>query len=72
MKKNAGFGTDENGIISIIGHRNADQRKLIKEAYEQLYNENLIKRFESELSGNFEVTIFHTIESYNQPTFFGD
>ncbi|XP_057524565.1 annexin-like protein RJ4 [Amaranthus tricolor] len=53
-----GFGTDENGIISIIGHRNADQRKLIKEAYEQLYNENLIKRFESELSGNFEKAVY--------------
>lgn len=55
--KNAGWGTNEKGIIEIIGHRNAGQRKLIKEAYEQQYNENLIKRFEKELSGDFEVTI---------------
>ncbi|KAL2898282.1 Annexin-like protein RJ4 [Bienertia sinuspersici] len=49
-----GWGTDEKAIIEIIGHRNAAQRKLIKEAYEQLYGEDLIKLFEKELHGNFE------------------
>ncbi|KNA08231.1 hypothetical protein SOVF_164450 [Spinacia oleracea] len=53
-----GWGTNEKGIIEIIGHRNAGQRKLIKEAYEQQYNENLIKRFEKELSGDFERAVY--------------
>ncbi|GAB4831751.1 hypothetical protein Ancab_005763 [Ancistrocladus abbreviatus] len=50
-----GWGTDEEGVIRVIGHRNAAQRKQIKVEYERLYSEDLIKRFESELSGNFEV-----------------
>lgn len=53
-----GWGTDEKGITEIIGHRTAAQRKLIKEAYEEMYNENLIKRFEKELSGNYEKAVY--------------
>ncbi|KMT17074.1 hypothetical protein BVRB_2g041310 [Beta vulgaris subsp. vulgaris] len=53
-----GWGTDEKGIIEIIGHRNAAQRMLIKEVYEQQFNENLIKRFEKELSGDFEKAVY--------------
>lgn len=56
----AGWGTDEKGIINVICHRNAAHRKLIKEAYKQQYNEDLINRFEKELSGNFKVTNFLT------------
>ncbi|GMH05091.1 hypothetical protein Nepgr_006931 [Nepenthes gracilis] len=53
-----GWGTDEKAIISIIGHRNAAQRKLIKEAYQQLYDEDLVKRFEKELSGDLEKAVY--------------
>ena len=53
----AGWGTDEKAIISIMGHRNAVQRKLIRQAYEETYQEDLIKRLESELSGHFEVIL---------------
>ncbi|KAK9912893.1 hypothetical protein M0R45_036726 [Rubus argutus] len=53
-----GWGTDEKGIITILGHRNAGQRKEIRVVYEQLYQENLLKRLESELSGNFERAVF--------------
>ncbi|KAE9462964.1 hypothetical protein C3L33_05129, partial [Rhododendron williamsianum] len=56
-----GWGTDEKKIISIIGHRNAVQRKLIRQTYEEIYQENLIKRFESELHGNFEKAMFRWI-----------
>uniref|UniRef100_A0A2N9GBD0 Annexin n=1 Tax=Fagus sylvatica TaxID=28930 RepID=A0A2N9GBD0_FAGSY len=49
-----GWGTDEKAIISILGHRNATQRKQIRQAYEELYQEDLVKRLESELTGNFE------------------
>jgi uncharacterized protein YqeY len=51
-----GWGTDEKEIIKILGHRNATQRKQIRQAYEELYEEDLVKRLENELSGDFEVT----------------
>ncbi|KAJ7949329.1 Annexin [Quillaja saponaria] len=48
-----GLGTDEDGIIWILGHRNVSQRKKIRDTYQQLYNESLIERLNSELSGDF-------------------
>ncbi|KAA0056028.1 annexin D8 [Cucumis melo var. makuwa] len=54
-----GLGTDENAIISILGHRNANQRKLIRLAYEEIYNEDLIQQLNSELCGDFERAISH-------------
>ncbi|XP_021902535.1 annexin-like protein RJ4 [Carica papaya] len=51
-----GWGTDEKTVIVILGHRNAAQRKQIRMAYEEIYQEDLIKRLESEISGDFEVT----------------
>ncbi|KAG8391137.1 hypothetical protein BUALT_Bualt01G0156600 [Buddleja alternifolia] len=56
-----GWGTDEKAIISIIGRRNATQRKLIRQAYEDLYQEDLLKRLESELSGDFEKAVYRWI-----------
>ncbi|TMW81262.1 hypothetical protein EJD97_010811 [Solanum chilense] len=56
-----GWGTDEKAIISIIGHRNATQKKLIRQAYEELYCEDLVKRLESELSGQFEKAVYRWI-----------
>ncbi|KAG9443691.1 hypothetical protein H6P81_015031 [Aristolochia fimbriata] len=56
-----GWGTDEKGVISIIGHRDAVQRKLIRLAYEELFHEDLIKRLESELSGDFEKAVYRWI-----------
>ncbi|GAU31590.1 hypothetical protein TSUD_54130 [Trifolium subterraneum] len=50
-----GWGTDEIAIIAIMGHRNVAQRQQIRQAYHDIYQEDLIKRIESELSGNFEV-----------------
>nr|AGG76002.1 annexin AnxGb6 [Gossypium barbadense] len=56
-----GWGTDEKAIISVLGHRNAVQRKQIRLAYEDLYQEDLIKRLESELSGDFEEAVYRWI-----------
>ncbi|KAI4323525.1 hypothetical protein L6164_023122 [Bauhinia variegata] len=52
-----GWGADEKAIIAILGHRNAYQRQQIRNAYEELYQEDLIKRLESELSGHFELLV---------------
>ena len=54
-KLDIGFGTDEKAVILVLGHRNAQQRNEIKETYQQLYNESLIDRLHSELSGDFRV-----------------
>jgi hypothetical protein len=50
-----GWGTDEKTVITILGHRNSNQIQQIRRAYEEIYQEDLIKRLESELKGDFEV-----------------
>lgn len=45
-------------MISILGHRNASQKKIIRKTYEEIYNEDLVKRLESELSGQFEKAVY--------------
>jgi len=53
-KSFSGWGTNEDLIISILGHRNADQRKLIRETYKSTYGEELLKELDKELSNDFE------------------
>ncbi|KAL0352423.1 UNVERIFIED_CONTAM: Annexin D1 [Sesamum calycinum] len=50
----AGWGTNEGLIISILGHRNASQRKLIRQVYAETYGEDLLKVLDKELSSDFE------------------
>ncbi|KAJ9167027.1 hypothetical protein P3X46_021711 [Hevea brasiliensis] len=50
----SGWGTNEGLIISILGHRNAAQRKLIRETYAETYGEDLLKALDKELSNDFE------------------
>lgn len=54
-KMDVGLGTNEKELILVLGHRNAQQRKEIKETYQKLYNESLIDHLQSELSGDFRV-----------------
>jgi len=56
-KIDVGIGTNEKELILVLGHRNAQQRKEIKETYQKLYNESLVDRLQSELSGDFRVCI---------------
>ncbi|XP_006594405.1 annexin D3 isoform X2 [Glycine max] len=60
-----GYGTDEKAVILVLGHRNAQQRKEIRETYQQLYNESLIDRLNSELSGDFRNAVI--LWSYDPP-----
>lgn len=50
-----GIGTDEKELILVLGHRNAQQRKDIRETYHQIYKESLVDSLQSELSGDFRV-----------------
>ncbi|XP_022894456.1 annexin D1 [Olea europaea var. sylvestris] len=50
----AGWGTNEDLIISILGHRNAAQRKLIRQVYAETYGEDLLKALDKELTNDFE------------------
>ncbi|XP_028769992.1 annexin-like protein RJ4 isoform X1 [Neltuma alba] len=56
-----GWGTDEKSIITILGHRNTYQRQQIRKAYEELYQEDLVKRLEKEISGDFERAVYRWI-----------
>ncbi|XP_050235350.1 annexin-like protein RJ4 isoform X2 [Mercurialis annua] len=56
-----GWGTNEKAVISVLGHRNAAQRKQIRQAYWDLYQEDLVKRLESELTGDFERAVYRWI-----------
>ncbi|KAF2323770.1 hypothetical protein GH714_036880 [Hevea brasiliensis] len=56
-----GWGTNEKAVISVLAHRNATQRKQIRQAYWDLYQEDLVKRLESELKGDFERAVYRWI-----------
>ncbi|XVF69537.1 hypothetical protein PTKIN_Ptkin11bG0089900 [Pterospermum kingtungense] len=49
-----GWGTDEKAIISILGHRNLFQRRLVRLAFEEIYHQDLLQQLKCELSGDFE------------------
>ncbi|KAF6149131.1 hypothetical protein GIB67_025987, partial [Kingdonia uniflora] len=51
------WGTNEKLIISILAHRNAAQRNLIRKTYAETYGEDLLKSLEKELSNDFERAI---------------
>ncbi|KAL2979615.1 hypothetical protein AAZX31_13G181800 [Glycine max] len=53
-----GWGTDEKTIIKILGHRNASQRQQIRLVFQDIHLEDLVKRLESELSGDFERAVY--------------
>ncbi|KAE8682488.1 Annexin-like protein RJ4 [Hibiscus syriacus] len=57
--KNAcqGWGTDEKAIISILGHRNLFQRRLVRLAFQEIYHQDLLQQLKCELSGDFERAI---------------
>uniref|UniRef100_A0A0E0JJ82 Annexin n=1 Tax=Oryza punctata TaxID=4537 RepID=A0A0E0JJ82_ORYPU len=57
LKAFQGWGTDEQAVIAVLAHRDATQRKQIRLAYEENYNENLIQRLQSELSGDLEARV---------------
>ena len=59
------IGTDEESIITIIENTYFKERQSIRKMYNQKYNENLISRFQKELTGDFKESV---IGSFMQPT----
>lgn len=50
----SGWGTNEDLIIGILSHRNATQRKMIREVYTSIHGEDLLKALDKELTNDFE------------------
>jgi hypothetical protein len=49
-----GAGTDEDSIVRVIASTTNPERALIRRLYTQKYNEDLVSRLQSELSGDFK------------------
>lgn len=64
MSLTTGWGTDEGAIISILAHRNAKQRSLIRQTYAETHGEDLLKALDKELSSDFEVGIWNQTFPY--------
>ncbi|XP_076906139.1 annexin D5-like [Bidens hawaiensis] len=52
-----GLGCDTEAVIGILAHRDATQRAYIRQEYETMYHEDLLKRLASELSGKLETAV---------------
>ncbi|KAK9111050.1 hypothetical protein Scep_018569 [Stephania cephalantha] len=58
-----GWGTNEKLIISILAHRTSTQRKLIRQAYAELFGVDLLQSLDKELSSDFEkVVLLWTVD----------
>ncbi|KAJ4752860.1 Annexin [Rhynchospora pubera] len=58
-----GWGTNEKLIISVLAHRNAAQRKAIREAYQATYGKDLLESLLHETHGDFEkIVLLWTLE----------
>lgn len=66
----AGWGTNEHLIIHILAHRNAAQRKLIRDTYAATYGEDLLKDLDAELSSDFQrVVLLWTLDPAERDAF---
>ncbi|PRQ21443.1 putative peroxidase [Rosa chinensis] len=65
-----GWGTNEDLIISILGHRNAAQRKAIRKTYAESYGEDLLKELDKELTRDFErIVMLWTLDPAERDAF---
>ena len=60
-----GAGTNEDDICKVIASTNNTERALIRKLYNQKYNEDLVTRLQSELSGDFKEA---AVGSFMTPT----
>ncbi|KAK8937130.1 Annexin D1 [Platanthera zijinensis] len=50
-----GWGTNEELIVTILAHRFVGQRRQIRQAYADLFGEDILKSLDKELRHDFEV-----------------
>ena len=60
-----GAGTDEDAIVRVIASTTNPERAIIRRLYTQKYNEDLVSRLQSELSGDFKDS---AVGSFMTPT----
>ena len=60
-----GAGTDEDAIVRVIANTTNQERAIIRRLYTQRYNEDLVNRLQSELSGDFKDS---AVGSFMTPT----
>ncbi|KAD5508804.1 hypothetical protein E3N88_16507 [Mikania micrantha] len=52
-----GLGCDTAVVIGILAHRDATQRAYIRQEYQKMYSEDILKRLVSELRGKLEIAV---------------
>ncbi|XP_072045542.1 annexin A13-like [Amphiura filiformis] len=56
------IGTKDNAVIDILTSCNNEQRQLIAQAFEEIYEKDLIQVLKSELSGDYGDAVVHLVE----------
>lgn len=70
-----GLGTAEDQLVRVIVLSTMKERRKIREAYQQMYDRDLIEHIESETSGSFKTILTAVLESTDpcvEPDFEGD
>ena len=62
----AGLGTDEKALIEVIGRRPNWHMQKIRQEYENLYQKDLLKQVESDVSYNFKTLLIGLIRSRSE------
>jgi len=62
----AGLGTDEKTLIQLIGRRPNWHMQQVREEYEKLYQKDLLKEVESDVSWNFKKLLIGLIRSRSE------
>jgi len=61
-----GLGTDEKALISVIGRRPNWHMQKVREEYEKLYQKDMLKQVESDVSWNFKNLLIGLIKSRSE------
>jgi len=70
-----GMGTDEKQLIRVIVCATMKERELIRQAYQEMFDKDLIEHVESETSGDFKgmlVALLESCEPEDAPDYEGD
>jgi Annexin len=67
MKAMKGVGSDEQLIHSIICGRSNKEMEILKKTFYKVYDKDLGRKLDSELSGHFEKLIFNVLQASEEP-----